>query len=120
MLLVRFIRFLQNAHKSPKLSVQLMLQKVINSYDTITGRNLLTIQKLAETEENLMNMSISKLKSKLKFCPISENDQWKITLIKEITDLKQNTLEFSTGDSEEDLFLDFHQLTMICNHISST
>ena len=120
MLLVRFIRFLQNAHKSPKLSVQLMLQKVINSYDTLTGRNLLTIQKLAETEENLMNMSISKLKSKLKFCPISENDQWKITLIKEITDLKQNTLEFSTGDSEEDLFLDFDQLTMICNHISST
>ena len=65
-------------------------------------------------------MSISKLKSKLKFCPISENDQWKITLIKEITDLKQNTLELSTGDSEEDLFLDFDQLTMICNHISST
>ena len=68
-----------------------------------------------------MSMSMSKLKSKLiLFSPINENDQRKITLIQEITDLKQNTLEFSTGDSEEDLFLDFHQLTMICNHISST
>ena len=56
-----------------------MLLKTMNNYDTLTGRNLLKIQSLVDTEENLLNMQISKVKSKLKFCPISDNDQWKIS-----------------------------------------
>ena len=53
---------------------------------------------------------MSKLKSNIIiFRPINENDQRKITLIQEITDLKQKTLKLSTGASGE-----FVQLTMIC------
>ena len=124
MLLVRFVKFLQTAQKSSKLAVQLMLQRVMNNYDTVTGRNFLKIQSLVDSEENLLNMPISKIKSKLKFCPISDNDQWKISLIKEITDLKQNSLVFSapsdTGARESHFpFLDLNELTMICNYVST-
>jgi len=53
MLLVRFVKFLQTAQKSSKLAVQLMLQRVMNNYDTVTGRNFLKIQSLVDSEENL-------------------------------------------------------------------
>ena len=45
MILSRYVKFIKNVQKSPKLAAQFMLQKVFNNLDTITGRNIRYIQE---------------------------------------------------------------------------
>ena len=93
MILSRYIKFLQNAKKSPKLPVQMMLQRVFRNINTITGRNVRHIQDKVGHQHDLLKVRTGWLKSKLKFCEISEEEKWRVGLIKEITNIKQNKLE---------------------------
>ena len=54
------------------------------------------IQDIIGHEYDLMNINPTWLKNKVTFCKASEDDNWRITMIKEIVNLNQRVLEFSS------------------------
>ena len=118
MITIRFINFLKNIQKSEKMAVQLMLQKVIQNVDSITGRNIRFIQDKVGKHCDLLAVSPRWLKSKLIFSPIKAADLWKVNLIKEVTDLKQGVLSLEPGSVRDDPFTK-EQLQDIVNFVSS-
>ena len=50
MLISRFVKFLQNIKKSPKLAAQFLLQKVLENVNTVTGRNVRMIKDITLTK----------------------------------------------------------------------
>ena len=118
MITIRFINFLKNIRKSEKMAVQLMLQKVIQNVDSITGRNIRFIQDKVGKHCDLLAVSPRWLKSKLIFSPIKAADLWKVNLIKEVTDIKQGVLSLDPGSVSDDPFTK-EQLQDIANLVSS-
>ena len=64
MFVSRFVSFIQNARKSGKLAVQLMLAKVLDNVNTITGKNLAHIQDMIGSKIDILNISSTELKKK--------------------------------------------------------
>ena len=118
MILSRYVKFLQNVQKSPKLAAQFMLQKVYKNVNTITGRNIRYIQDKVGHNHDLLKVNTSWLKNKIKFCEIDEGDKWRVGLIKEVVDIKQNKLEIKPND--EDSFLSRDQLQDIIDFVSTS
>ena len=100
------------------MAVQLMLQKVIQNVDSITGRNIRFIQDKLGIYCDLLSVSQRWLKRKLVFCPINEADTWKVNLIREVTDLKHDVLSLEPGSVSDNL-LSKEQLQEIANFVSS-
>ena len=59
MILSRYVKFLQNVQKSPKLAAQLMLQKVYKDVNTITGRNIRYIKDKIGHQYDLLTVNTS-------------------------------------------------------------
>ena len=92
MIYSRFIKFIQNIqNKSKKMSANYLLQLIKNDTNSITGKN---IRQIADdiNNFNLLNTDIKELKNKLCFVEQTEENQWKINAIKEITNVKQNEM----------------------------
>ena len=81
-----------------KIVAKLLLEIIQNNTETITGAN---IKKIAIDSEksNLKNVNYKNIKQ-LKFCEISENDEWKISLINEMTDIKQGKMSLRFDNDE--------------------
>ena len=101
MLISRFVKFLQNVKRSPKLAAQFMLQKVMNNVNTVTGRNVRMIQDMIGHKYDLMKVNRKWLKNQISFCEAGEDDNWRINFIKEIVNVNQNVLEFSSSEEHE-------------------
>ena len=92
MIYTRFINFLQTINTScKKNSAKYLLQIIKNDTNSVTGRN---IRKISDecNNYNLLNRDIQSLKREIKFEEIKEDNLWKIGMIKELTDVKQNEL----------------------------
>ena len=118
MLISRFVKFLQNIKKSPKLAAQYMLQKVISNVNTVTGRNVRHIKDMIGHEYDVLTVNPTWLRNKIKFCEISENDKWRIDIIKEIVNIKQTVLELTPAEEDDDSFLTSDQLAEILDFVS--
>ena len=70
-----------------------LLELIKNNTQTITGRNIRLI--LNELNER----SIQDMKNKIKLKVIPQNEIWKVDMIKELTEVKQNKL-FITDDKK--------------------
>ena len=116
MLCIRFVRFVQNIQKSEKFAVQLMLRKVVHNLDTITGRNMSFIQKKVGQELDLLSVKPEKLKGRLKFFPIENENIWRVNMIKEITNINQNMLYLNENDD----FLTKEELRDIMHYACSS
>ena len=115
MLITRYVKFIQNmVKKSPKIAVQFMIQKILRNVSTVTGRNVRFIEDKIGCDITSVNPNI--LKQKLKFFDIREDDKWRVDLIKEIVNVKQNILEINNEDS----FLTNEQLQDIINFVSTS
>ena len=95
-----------------------MLQKVFNNVNTITGRNIRYIQDKIGHQHDLLTVNISWLKKNIKFCEINEGDKWRVGLIKEVANIKQNKLEIKPDD--DDSFLSRDQLQDIIDFVSTS
>ena len=113
MLISRFVNFIQNIRKSPKIAVQFMLNKVERNYNTVTGRNIGHIQRLLGHKADLFKIS-----KKVAFCEMNKNDIWKVNLIKEITNIKQGKLSLDSV-FENDNLLNKDELKCIIDFVSS-
>ena len=85
MMIIRYVKFLQSLTRSPKMCVQLLLQKVLRNINTITGKNVEYIQYILTVKPNI-------LKCDIKFCEIKTEDKQRAEFIREMTNIKQNVV----------------------------
>lgn len=118
MIYLRFVKFLQNVQRSEKVAVQFVLRRVLQNVNTITGRNIRHIQDQIGHHCDLLAVSPKWLKGKLSFCSISNENMWKVNIIREVTNIVHNVLFLEPLD-ESDSFLANDQLQEIVNFVSS-
>ena len=83
---------------------------------SITGRNIRQI--LAETgQEDIFKVKVSELKRNFKFYDIQNEDKWKVTLIKELTEVKQGSVFLETSHGEN--LLSNSEIEQIINYVST-
>ena len=116
MIISRFVNFLQSALKSKKLAVQFMLRRSLANVNSITGKNASHIQQLTGFRYDILNISKKWLKNNLKFCELEEKEKWRVRLVKEITDIKQNILTLQEPEKESQ-FLTSEQFDDILNFV---
>ena len=99
LLIKRFISFLQQIKKSRKMTPKLLLNAIMNDTRSITGSNVKRILVLTKkskvediTTEDIENIVYEK---------ISDENLWRIDLIKEITDVKFGQLTVDGFSQEE-------------------
>ena len=103
-MIIRYVKFIQSLTKSPKLCVQFLLQKVLKNVETVTGKNVAYINRKTGYRFDILSVTPNLLKRSLKFCEMKTEDKWRINMIKEVTDIKQNVLKLEgEGFSSEEL-----------------
>ena len=112
MLIVRFVKFLQSMLKSGKRAVHYMLRKVVQNTSSTTGNNVSYIQDLIGQNCDILDVNTNWLKKKLTFHPMEDSDQWRVILIKEITNINYGVIDLHAEDSS-DAFLSNEQLKEI-------
>ena len=112
MLIVRFVKFLQSMLKSGKRAVHYMLRKVVQNTSSTTGNNVSYIQDLIGQNCDILDVNTNWLKKKLTFHPMEDSDQWRVILIKEITNINYGVIDLHAEDSS-DAFLSNKQLKEI-------
>ena len=77
-----------------------MYELIKNDTRTITGKNINEIKRITDSDD-IMHINVKEMKKTLKFKSIPDTEKWRIPLIKELTDIKQNRLEirFQNGES---------------------
>ena len=107
MMIIRYVKFLQSLTRSPKMCVQLLLQKVLRNVNTITGKNVEYIQRKT-------GYRYDELTVKPNICKIKTEDKWRAEFIREMTNIKQNvvTLDGEGFTSKElDMLIEFVSTT---------
>ena len=95
-----------------------MLNKVERNCATVTGRNVGYVEGLLGPKIDLYNISKKEVKSKVIFCEMSKDDNWKVNLIKEATNLKQGKLSFDSVLETDNPFSK-EELNFIIDFVSS-
>ena len=117
MLIVRYVKFLQNMKKSSKLAVQCLLEKVAKDMRTVTGRNIRYILERIEYKKDIFEVKAGWLKKNLTFCKIPENEKWRVNFVEEIVNVRQNVFKL---DHNDDSFLTSDQLSEILDYICTS
>ena len=112
MLVARFVKFLQNVKKSPKLAAQFLLQKVLNNVNTVSPRNVRMIKDMTGHGQDILSINPTWLRKKIKFCEIGEQEKWRVNFIKEITNNNKMMLKLPATEDE-----DSEQLNEILEHL---
>ena len=76
-----------------------MLHRVIHDQRTLTGKNAKLVCD-ATAGDDIFNLRSTDLKKEVKFKAIEDSDMYRVDLIKEITNLKQNVLCFQPNDDQ--------------------
>ena len=101
----RFLRFVENIQKSTKVIPKMLLHTIKLDVKSITGSNLreimLLVNKSSIGQLNIHDADV------VQYHKIKEEDTWKISVLKEITDIKFENLcldGFSSEELEEILY----------------
>ena len=115
MLISRYVKFLQSARKSPKIAVQYLLQKVLRNCNTLTGKNVRFV--LDKTGgQDIFKVNPLDIKKNLKFSSLSNENAWRINFVKELTNLKQNSLSLDMHENS----LTIEELDEILDYICTS
>ena len=117
MLITRYVKFLQSVRKSPKLAVQFMLEKTVNNVNTVTGSNARFIHEKLGHDCDIFSMKPAFLKKNVRFCEVRQEEKWRVNMIKEIVNVKQNVLNLKDDDDD---FLTSEQLDDIIAFLSTS
>ena len=99
MIYSRYINFIKSIQKRTKIPVKYMYELIYQDTRTITGSNIREILNV-NNEENILKINVNHMKNKMKFCKIPIEEEWRVDMIKELTNVKQHNLniEFENGD----------------------
>ena len=113
-LTIRYVKFLQSLKRSPKRCVQFLLEKVSRNVNTVTGRNMRYILDKTENRCDVFSLTQNIKKKSLKFFEILDEDKWRVSMLREITNIRQGVLTLNgenlSDDELEELF-EFISLT---------
>ena len=97
-------------------TVQYLLNLTKENVLSVTGKNIREILN-ATGQTDIFKVNISEMKKSFKFCEIQEEDKWKTTLIKELTNVKQGSISIEGEDQER--FLTNEEIQDIINYVST-
>ena len=97
-LLKRFLKFSNALASSSKCSVRTFFHELKRDCSSTTGSNLRRIMRLVGKDDN-NDMHINDINS-IGFCPVKNEDEWRIMFIKELLDArsKQNIIDNFDND----------------------
>ena len=95
----QFLGFLSQIRKSPKLLPIELLDAVMYDVRSTTGYNLRRLMLLLN-KTSVDQISVNDFKL-IEYHPVSEEDKWKISFVKEITDVKFKQLDVDGFETEE-------------------
>ena len=93
-----------------------MLEFIKKDTRTITGKNIREILKTTDNDD-IMSMNVQEVKSKLIFKNIPENEHWRVPLIKELTNIRQNVLQVTFDDGDT---LSMDELSDMISFVTTT
>ena len=99
MLMSRYISFIKSVKKSSRRAVLLLFERVKSNLMTVTGRNIRVIEEQAENTP-ICEIKVEQFKKNVKFHEAHESDQWKVSFVKEIVNVKQNKLKLEPDDDQ--------------------
>jgi hypothetical protein len=100
MLIKRFISFTQKLETSKKLSVKHLYRAVKDDAQTTTGSNIRNVQLLIGKEDRKLDPNDEMF---IKYHGVTEKNQWKVNLLKELIELKHGTLDAEIEEMIEHL-----------------
>ena len=86
----------------------------------MTGRNVLLVKDMIGHNFDVLTINPTWLKKKVKFYEISDDQKWRINVIKDIVNINQKVLELTPTEDEEDSFLTGAELQDILDFFSSS
>ena len=92
-----------------------MLSKVNGNVNTTTEKNVQYTQVVLGN--NVFKVTGNWMKNNVCFCKIEQNDQWKVTVIREITNIKHGVPYL---DNLLDNFRSSDQLKILVDYVSSS
>ena len=99
LMMKRFLTFLQQIQKSPKKASKFLLENILQDTRSTTGSNLRNILLLTQKTNNQglePNDAIN-----LKYKQISDEEKWKISMIKELIEVKNQNLDVDNFRNQE-------------------
>jgi hypothetical protein len=94
-----FLNFLKQIKKSSKIVTNMLLRTIQNNVRSVTGYNLRRI--MLESGKNNVDQLKDVGINNIEYHPVSNDDKWKIKVIKECIDVKFGRLEIEAFSSEE-------------------
>ena len=98
MLSKRFLKFHETLQKSKKLSVRFLSEISSANMRTVYGQNVLGVRRQCDdidvTSRNVMKA--------MKYAPVHDDDKWKIQVVKDLLEVKWNTVEIENVEIEID------------------
>ena len=105
-----FLGFIDQIQKSPKLIPAQLLNKVKNDVRSTTGKNLRKLMLLTQKSniDELLKMDYKKID----YHKISIEEQWRVSMIEEIIDMRYNQLDVE--------FFEFEEIDEILNFVCTS
>ena len=115
MMLSRYVKFIQNfIINSDRMAVNFMFQKIHKNVNSITGNNIHFIEQL--TGRDIRYIDSNHIRTHVKFALCPKDEEWRVVLLKEVVNIKQNILTFHEND---DNFLSNEELQSIIDYVST-
>ena len=102
----RFLKFLEQIRKSPKLVPKLLLLEISNDVRSTTGSNLRKI--MLETDKmDVEKIDVGDVKC-IEYHQLVESEHWKVNMIRELTDVRFENVQIENlSDDEVNTTLEF-------------
>ena len=98
-MLKRFLSFIQQIRNSSKIASKSLLESILLDARSTTGSNLRNI--LLKTDKSDVRQLVPNDAKDLRYHPTEESEKWKISIIQEIIETKQENLEISSFNGDE-------------------
>ena len=98
-MLKRFLSFIQQIRKSPKIATKSLLESILHDARSITGSNLCNI--LLMTDKSNVDDLVPSDVENMEYHPLPEAEKWKISIIKEIIEIKNGNMNISNLTEDE-------------------
>ena len=112
----KYINFIQNIRKSDKLTVIYLLEKIHLDQNTVTGKNINHVVNLSD-KTDIFKIDHKSFKKSFKFEKLPQDQNWKVNLIKEITDINHKALVI--GEENDKMQFTEDELNEIKNFVAT-
>jgi len=99
MLASRFMQFHKSLLENKKSCIRLLSNICVGDQRTIHGRNIFNLQRVLDCDMD--DLSSSFIKENLKFKPLPEQEQWRVPLLLNLLDIRNNSMVLDNFEKEE-------------------